>query len=165
MAVGNRLGKVEGRVGPRLCAEGAAPCQTVTTTELRIMPFGAEERSGTPPPPLCEACPDREGHRLRIRHILVVLDYRNRFDGGPEKHGRGIASADVSGSYPGPETAPDAPTAPEPDGLVLPAAFGPGHPARLIAEGREPEPPRRAKPPGRSDETTRISPSDFGLTT
>jgi hypothetical protein len=144
------------------------------------MPDGSEVRTGPEPRPLCEGCPERVNPRRPVLHVEVRLDYRNRFDGGPEvapsgatlpsvghgagpeKHGRGIASADISGSYPGPETARDAPTAPEPDGLVLPAAWGPSHPERLIAEGREPEPPRRSF--AGHEGTPGLRPEDFGLT-
>jgi len=151
------------RLGPRLCAEGAAPCQTVTTAEVRIMPSGAEERTGAEMRPLCGPCPNRESRA--VLHVEVRLDYRNRH--GYEQPPSAARMPPV-GREAGPEghRAPattGTPTAPD-DGLVLPAAFGPDHPARLIAEGREPEPPRRAKPPGRrSDETPRISPEDFGL--
>jgi len=162
MAVGNRLGKVEGRVGPRLCAEGAAPCQTVTTTELRIMPFGAEERSGAEMRPLCGPCPNRESRA--VLHVEVRLDYRNRFDGGPEVATSGATLVPV-----GPDGAreghgspgqADAPTAPSPDDLALPAAWGPEHPARLAAQGREP--PDRPRPRG-DNGTIRVDPRDFGL--
>ncbi len=130
------------------------------------MPSGAEERTGAEMRPLCGPCPNRESRA--VLHVEVFLDCRNRFDGGPEvaTSGARVAAAGHDAGPEGhgsPETA-GAPTPPSPEGLVLPAAWGPSHPERLIAEGREPEPPRRAKPPGRrSDETTRISPEDFGL--
>ncbi len=125
------------------------------------MPSGAEERTGAEMRPLCGPCPNRESRA--VLHVEVRLDYRNRFDGGPEVATSGATLPSV-GHDAGPEGhgSPEttgAPTAPEPeDGL--PAAWGPEHPARLAALGLEP--PDRPRGRG-NDGTIRIDPRDFGL--
>jgi hypothetical protein len=49
------------------------PCQgPVTTTQKRLMPDGTLEVSGEPPPPLCDACPERDNPKAPIRHIEVL---------------------------------------------------------------------------------------------
>lgn len=163
MAVGDRIGKAEGRVGPRLCAH-PAPCNMAPAwTELILRPDGTRAQVGNPPPELCGTCPDRASSRPRVRHVEVVLDHRNRHGDHargatsgatlpPAAHNGGEGEHDAQGTT-------GAPTAPEPepdDGL--PAAWGPDHPARLALEGRE-LPPRRR----RSDAGVINRPEDFGL--
>jgi hypothetical protein len=49
------------------------PCQgPVTTTQKRLMPDGTLEVSREPPPPLCDACPERDNPKAPIRHIEVL---------------------------------------------------------------------------------------------
>jgi hypothetical protein len=40
-------------------------------TQKRLMPDGSVEVSGEPPPPLCDACPERDNPKAPIRHIEV----------------------------------------------------------------------------------------------
>lgn len=47
----------------------------VVFTERRLMPDGTEEVRGTPPPPLCEGCPERDNPKAPIRHIVVKHGY------------------------------------------------------------------------------------------
>jgi hypothetical protein len=61
------------RIGPALCAH-LAPCRVMVATELSVYP-DREERSGTPPPPLCVTCPQREDRRRPVRWIEVVKHY------------------------------------------------------------------------------------------
>jgi hypothetical protein len=146
------------RIGPALCAN-PAPCAVATSSEVRVMPEGSEERTGAEPRPLCGGCPNREARA--VRHVEVRLDHRGRYgheqpasatrtahnghDRGPEGHGTPQAT-----------DAPTAPPEPEPeDGL--PASWPADHPARLALEGREPPPRRR-----RSDSGAINSPEDFG---
>ena len=41
-------------------------------TQKRLMPDGTVEVSGEPPPPLCDACPERDNPKAPIRHIEVL---------------------------------------------------------------------------------------------
>src|SRR5215210_7731856 len=41
-------------------------------TQKRLMPDGTVEVSGERPPPLCEACPERDNPKAPIRHIEVL---------------------------------------------------------------------------------------------
>jgi hypothetical protein len=62
---------VEGRVEDRvaLCPK---PCKgPITMSQRRLMPDGSVEVSGEPPPPLCDACPERDNPKAPIRHIVV----------------------------------------------------------------------------------------------
>jgi hypothetical protein len=80
VAMGHRMERVEDAIGPALCAH-AAPCDMVTTSEVRLMPDGSEERIGTEPRPLCGGCPEKESSRPRVRHVEVVLDHRGLHKG------------------------------------------------------------------------------------
>ena len=56
---------------PDLCEQ--RPCQgPVAMTQKRLMPDGTLEVSGEPPPPLCDACPERDNPKAPIRHIEVL---------------------------------------------------------------------------------------------
>lgn len=161
--LGRDLADLRRRIGPALCSL-VAPCATVTTNEIHIMLDGREERTGAEIRPLCGPCPERESRRRRIRHVEVVLDYRNAPRG---EAGEAAASAatmpdtatdHVSAEHRTPSTT-DADVAPEPEpGDGLPAAWGPDHPARLALQGREPPPPRR-----RGNGGPTVDPADFGL--
>jgi hypothetical protein len=41
-------------------------------TQKRLMADGTVEVSGEPPPPLCDACPERDNPKAPIRHIEVL---------------------------------------------------------------------------------------------
>lgn len=146
-----------------LCVD--RPCLQTVTTDLVLLPSGREERRGTLPPLLCHTCPERQNPHPRIRHVEIVRDCRG-LHGGEDAARR--ATLPSVGHDEEPEAhdtrgMTETPTEsdPEPDdGFPIPPAWGPEHPDRLIAEGREPEPPRRR----RSDGTTRIGPEDFGVT-
>jgi hypothetical protein len=71
MAIKDRLRRLEGD-GPYLCQE--AYCQRIVFTETIVHPDGTEEQIGEGPPPLCEACPYREGGGP-IRHIEVIKNH------------------------------------------------------------------------------------------
>jgi len=166
VAVGARLGKAEGRLGPPVCA-GDAPCQTVTTTELILRGDGAQERVGETPSPLCEACPLREERNRPVRWVEVVRDLRNRHGGRDHESATRRATlpaARFDGAREGhgsPEPS-NAPTPPTPEGDCLPPAWGPDHPARLAAKGLEPpERPRRSF--AGHEGTPGLRPEDFGL--
>ena len=73
--------RVEDAIGPALCAH-AAPCAMVTTSEVRLMPDGSEERAGAEPRPLCGGCPYRESSRTRVRHVEVRLNHRGPHNDG-----------------------------------------------------------------------------------
>jgi hypothetical protein len=49
------------------------PCRAaaITMSQRRLMPDGSVEVSGEPPPPLCDACPERDNPKAPIRHIEV----------------------------------------------------------------------------------------------
>jgi hypothetical protein len=48
------------------------PCKgPITTSQRRLMPDGSVEVSGEIPPPLCDACPERDNSKAPIRHIEV----------------------------------------------------------------------------------------------
>ena len=48
------------------------PCKgPITRSQRRLMPDGSVEVSGEPPPPLCDACPERDNPKAPIRHIEV----------------------------------------------------------------------------------------------
>ena len=56
---------------PDLCEQRS--CQEpVAMTQKRLMPDGTVEVSGEPPPPLCDACPERDNPKAPIRHIEVL---------------------------------------------------------------------------------------------
>ena len=69
MAIEDRLRRLED-ANPDLCEQ--RPCQEpVAMTQKRLMPDGTVEVSGEPPPPLCDACPERDNPKAPIRHIVV----------------------------------------------------------------------------------------------
>jgi len=41
-------------------------------SQRRLLPSGEVEVSGEPPPPLCDACPERDNPKAPIRHIEVL---------------------------------------------------------------------------------------------
>ena len=56
---------------PDLCEQ--RQCQgPVAMTQKRLMADGTVEVSGEPPPPLCDACPERDNPKAPIRHIEVL---------------------------------------------------------------------------------------------
>jgi hypothetical protein len=63
---------VEGRVEELKVALCPKPCKgPITMSQRRLMPDGSVEVSGEPPPPLCDACPERDNPKAPIRHIVV----------------------------------------------------------------------------------------------
>ena len=162
--LGRELEALRRRIGPVLCSS-PAPCMMGVSTELILRGDGTQGRIGQAPPPLCEACPERESRRPRVRHIEVVRDLRNRHGGRDHESATRRATlpaARFDGAREGhgsPEPS-NAPTPPSPEGDCLPPAWGPDHPARLAAKGLEPP----DRPRGRGDrETIRVDPRDFGL--
>jgi hypothetical protein len=150
------------RIGPVLCAD-PAPCRINATTETVLLPGGAEERHGTPPPPLCASCPRHEERHWPVRWVEDVKDCRNLHPGEADEVAASAATLRESGTDQGlvgqrtPLTT-EWPTAAPEDGL--PARWPADHPARLALEGHEPEPPRRR---GGEDASIRMDPSEFGL--
>ncbi len=70
MGIEERLQQLEA-ANPDLCEQ--RPCQEpVAMTQKRLMPDGTVEVSGERPPPLCEACPERDNPKAPIRHIEVL---------------------------------------------------------------------------------------------
>ena len=48
------------------------PCKgPITWGQRRLLPDGTVEVSGERPPPLCDACPERDNPKAKIRHIEV----------------------------------------------------------------------------------------------
>jgi hypothetical protein len=69
VGIEDRLRRLEA-ANPDLCEQ--RPCQEpVAMTQKRLMPDGSVEVSGEPPPPLCDACPERDNPKAPIRHIVV----------------------------------------------------------------------------------------------
>jgi hypothetical protein len=63
---------VERRVEDLKIALCPKPCKgPITMSQRRLMPDGSVEVSGEPPPPLCDACPERDNPKAPIRHIEV----------------------------------------------------------------------------------------------
>jgi hypothetical protein len=49
------------------------PCKgPITWGQRRLLPDGTVEVSGERPPPLCDACPERDNPKAPIRHIEVL---------------------------------------------------------------------------------------------
>jgi hypothetical protein len=49
------------------------PCKgPITRSQRRLMPDGSVEVTGELPPPLCDACPERDNPKAPIRHIEVL---------------------------------------------------------------------------------------------
>jgi hypothetical protein len=73
VALSDRRKKLEGHHGPKLCEERY--CMWAPTfVEVVRLPDGSEERVGRKPPPLCPACPYREGGGP-IRIVEIVRRY------------------------------------------------------------------------------------------
>lgn len=69
MAIEDRLRRLED-ANPDLCE--SRPCKgPITMTQRRLMPDGSVEVSGDLPPPLCDACPERDNPKAPVRHIEV----------------------------------------------------------------------------------------------
>jgi hypothetical protein len=49
-------------------------------SQRRLLPSGEVEVSGEPPPPLCDACPERDNSKAPIRHIEVLHGFPPRGD-------------------------------------------------------------------------------------
>ena len=70
MGIEDRLRRLEA-ANRDLCEQ--RPCQEpVAMSQKRLMPDGTVEVSGEPPPPLCDACPERDNPKAPIRHIEVL---------------------------------------------------------------------------------------------
>ena len=52
---------------PKPCRRGP-----ITTSQHRLLPSGEVKVTGEPPPPLCDACPERDNPKAPIRHIEVL---------------------------------------------------------------------------------------------
>ena len=49
------------------------PCKgPITRSQRRLLPSGDVEVTGELPPPLCDACPERDNPKAPIRHIEVL---------------------------------------------------------------------------------------------
>jgi hypothetical protein len=49
------------------------PCKgPITRSQRRLMPDGSVEVEGELPPPLCDACPERDNPKAPIRHMEVL---------------------------------------------------------------------------------------------
>ena len=69
MGIKDRLRRLEA-ANPNLCER--RPCKgPITMSQRRLLPDGSVEVSGELPPPLCDACPDRDNPDAPIRHIEV----------------------------------------------------------------------------------------------
>jgi hypothetical protein len=52
------------------------PCKgPITWGQRRLLPDGTVEVSGERPPPLCDACPERDNPKAPIRHIEVLYGF------------------------------------------------------------------------------------------
>jgi hypothetical protein len=70
VGIEDRLRRLEA-TNPDLCEQ--RPCkEPVAMTQQRLMPDGTVEVSGELPPPLCDACPERDNPNAPIRHIEVL---------------------------------------------------------------------------------------------
>jgi hypothetical protein len=55
------------------------PCKgPITRSQRRLMPDGSVEVTGELPPPLCDACPERDNPEAPIRHIEVLHGFPPR---------------------------------------------------------------------------------------
>jgi hypothetical protein len=67
------------------------PCKgPITRSQWRLMPDGSVEVTGERPPPLCDACPERDNPKVPIRHIEVLHGFP---PGGGVWGGRDIENA------------------------------------------------------------------------
>jgi hypothetical protein len=70
VGIEDRLRRLED-ANPDLCER--RPCKgPITMSQRRLLPSGDVEVSGERPPPLCEACPERDNPKAPIRHIEVL---------------------------------------------------------------------------------------------
>ena len=70
MGIEDRLRRLED-ANPDLCER--RPCKgPITMSQRRLLPSGDVEVSGEPPPPLCDACPERDNPKAPIRHIEIL---------------------------------------------------------------------------------------------
>ena len=75
MGIEDRLRRLED-ANPDLC-EGR-PCKgPITTSQRRLLPSGDVEVSGELPPPLCDACPERDNPEPPGGDIWEVRDIEN----------------------------------------------------------------------------------------
>jgi hypothetical protein len=52
------------------------PCKgPITRSQRRLLPSGDVEVTGELPPPLCDACPERDNPKAPIRHIEVLYGF------------------------------------------------------------------------------------------
>ena len=59
------------------------PCKgPITRSQRRLMPDGTVEVTGELPPPLCDACPERDNPKAPIRHIEVLHGFPSEAGGG-----------------------------------------------------------------------------------
>ena len=57
------------------------PCKgPITWSQKRLLPSGEVEVTGELPPPLCDACPERDNPKAPIRHIEVRYGFPPRGD-------------------------------------------------------------------------------------
>jgi hypothetical protein len=69
VGIKNRLRRLEA-ANPDLCEQ--RPCKgPITMSQRRLMPDGTVEVTGELPPPLCDACPERDNPDAPIRHVEV----------------------------------------------------------------------------------------------
>jgi hypothetical protein len=67
------------------------PCKgPITRSQRRLMPDGSVEVTGELPPPLCDACPERDNPKAPIRHIEVLHGFP---PGGGVRGARDIENA------------------------------------------------------------------------
>jgi hypothetical protein len=58
------------------------PCRgPITRSQRRLMPDGSVEVTGELPPPLCDACPERDNPKAPIRHIEVLYGFPSEAGG------------------------------------------------------------------------------------
>jgi hypothetical protein len=58
------------------------PCKgPITRSQRRLLPSGDVEVSGELPPPLCDACPERDNPDAPIRHIEVLHGFPSEAGG------------------------------------------------------------------------------------
>jgi hypothetical protein len=58
------------------------PCKgPITWSQHRLLPSGEVEVTGELPPPLCDACPERDNPKAPIRHIEVLYGFPSEAGG------------------------------------------------------------------------------------
>ena len=73
MGIEDRLRRLED-ANHDLC-EGRQCKGPITMSQRRLLPSGEVEVSGEPPPPLCDACPERDNPNAPIRHVILNVVY------------------------------------------------------------------------------------------